>query len=378
MNQSTRSTNLILPANPQASYLAHAAEIDSAVQRVLRSGWYILGEEVAAFEREFAAYIGVSTALGVGSGTEALHLALRAGDIGAGDVVITVSHTAVATVAAIELAGAVPVLVDIDPETYTLDVTRLEETIAAHRDRVKAIIPVHLYGHPADMPRIMEIAVRHKLLVIEDCAQCHGATLNGRKTGTWGHMAAFSFYPTKNLGALGDGGALVTNDAALAERATLLRQYGWRERYISELAGLNTRLDEIQAAILRVKLRYLDADNARRRQIAETYTGALSKTHLILPPASTQARHVFHQYTVRSPQRDKLQAALKKSGVGAAILYPQPVHLQPAYRGRLMQSAGWLGHTERVCGELLCLPMHPHLSEAEVARVVDAVVTATR
>jgi dTDP-4-amino-4,6-dideoxygalactose transaminase len=276
------TSSFLLPADPKANYLAHKEEIDQAIRRVLDSGWYILGQEVAAFEQEFAQYLGVSQAVGVGSGTDALEIALRACGVGVGDAVITVSHTVVATVAAIELVGAMPVLVDIDPITFTLDPNRLEDTIAQHQgSRIKAIIPVHLYGHPAAMPAIKEIARRHDLYVIEDCAQSHGAAIKGRKTGAWGDLAAFSFYPTKNLGALGDGGAVVTDNAELAQKLRLLREYGWQRRYISEMPGMNTRLDEIQAAVLRVKLQYLDKENAQRRELAEVYNSRLSATPLV-------------------------------------------------------------------------------------------------
>ena len=370
---------MLLPANPHANYLAHKEEIDSAVRRVLEGGWYILGEEVAAFEREFAAYLGVSDAIGVGNGTDAIHLALRACGIGVGHEVITVSHTAIATVAAIELAGATPVLVDINPGTFTMDPERLAETLVVRRtNKLKAIVVVHLYGHPADMPAILEIARRHNLLVVEDCAQSHGALLDGRKTGTFGDVAAFSFYPTKNLGALGDGGAIATSNVEIAARARLLRQYGWRERYISELAGMNTRLDEMQASILRVKLHYLDAENTRRRQIASFYNAALLSTGLLLPQARPLASHVYHQYAVRSERRDELQAGLKQAGIGTAILYPKPAHLQPAYQGRLEAGSGGLEHSERVCREILCLPMHPQLSDKEVALVSNALVAVAR
>jgi dTDP-4-amino-4,6-dideoxygalactose transaminase len=269
---------MILQSNPKANFLAHEAEIRSAIARALESGWYILGGEVAAFEKEFAAFLGARHVVGVGNGTDALALVLRACGIGPGDAVITVSHTAVATVAAIELTGASPVLVDVEPETFTMDVNCLEEAIresVSKKLRLKAIVPVHLYGHPADMAAIMEIARRHGLRVIEDCAQAHGAVISGKMTGTFGDAAAFSFYPTKNLGALGDGGAVATDDPALAEKISQLREYGWKNR-ISQYAGLNSRLDEIQAAILRVKLKYLSAENARRREIAKLYDILLS------------------------------------------------------------------------------------------------------
>jgi dTDP-4-amino-4,6-dideoxygalactose transaminase len=368
---------LIPTADPRAGYLAHREEIDTAVRRVLEGGWYILGQEVASFEEEFARYLGVGHAVGVGSGTEALHLALRVLGVGLGDAVATVSHTAVATVAAIELAGATPVLVDIDPATFTLDPNRLEDALkaAGRGPRVRAVIPVHLYGHPAGLPAILDVAGRHDAVVIEDCAQSHGAALHGRRTGAWGRLAAFSFYPTKNLGALGDGGALVTDDPGLAERARLLREYGWRERYVSELPGLNTRLDELQAAVLRVKLRALDADNARRRELARLYDARLSATPLGLPRQRGPAEHVYHLYVVRSRRRDELRAFLKAGGVSAAVHYPVPVHLQPAYRERLAVGDDRLGQTELVCREVLSLPLYPQMSDAQAEYVCERIRT---
>ncbi len=373
---------LLLPADPRANYLAHKAEIDQAIHRVLDSGVYILGEEVAAFEQELARYLGVRYAIGVGCGTDALHLALRACAIGSGDAVMTVSHTAVATVAAIELAGATPLLVDIDPRTFTMDPNSLEDAIRRHSvgpqsgvgGRLRAIIPVHLYGHPADMPAIMDIARRYSLYVIEDCAQSHGAAIGGRKTGTWGHMAAFSFYPTKNLGALGDGGALVTNDPRLHDRARQLREYGWRERYISHLPGMNTRLDELHAAVLRVKLQYLDEENARRRQLARRYHTLLADTSLTLPLTATDVLHVYHQYVVRSLQRDALRSHLSQHGIGTLVHYPLPVHLQPAYRGRIPELAS-LRRTELIVPQVLSMPMHPQLDETRV-RTISQYITS--
>ena len=254
--------------DPHANYHAHRTEIDAAVQRVLDSGWYILGEEVVAFEREFADYVGASHAVGVASGTDALELALRACGVGAGDLVFTVAHTAVATVAAIELTGATPLLVDICPHSYTMDADCFQ---AALRDpppgRPRAVVPVHLYGHPADMPSICRIAMEYGLYVVEDCAQAHGAVIDGRTVGAWGHMAAFSFYPTKNLGALGDGGAVVSGDAGMAEKVRALRQYGWRKRYVSAAPGGNSRLDPLQAAILRAKLPHLHSENGDRKSV---------------------------------------------------------------------------------------------------------------
>jgi dTDP-4-amino-4,6-dideoxygalactose transaminase len=359
--------------DPKAGYLAHQAEIDSAIQRVLNSGWYILGREVESFEQEFATYIGVRHAVGVASGTDALELSLRACDVGPGDLVFTVSHTAVATVAVIELAGATPVLVDIDPVTYTMDPNCLEDALAHPPDgKPKAVIPVHLYGHPADMPSILELAKRHGLYVIEDCAQSHGATLDGRMTGAWGDIAAFSFYPTKNLGALGDGGMIVTDNPALAEQVRLLQQYGWRERYISDIPGGNSRLDELQAAVLRVKLRYLDTENMRRQNLAQTYKALLADAGLTLPGVRSCVTHVYHQYVVRLPQRDALRSYLRQVGIGTLIHYPVPVHLQPAYQGRLSIAAP-LPWTEHVARQILSLPMFPQLSDDQARRVGECI-----
>ncbi|MFC2105496.1 DegT/DnrJ/EryC1/StrS family aminotransferase [Candidatus Bipolaricaulota bacterium] len=356
---------LLLAADPLASYLAHKDEIDAAIARVLGNGRYILGREVASFEREFAAYIGIEFGIGVGSGTEALHVAMLACNIGFGDEVITTAHTAVASVASIELSQATPVLIDTDPESFTMDPHQIEAAITS---RTKAIMPVHLYGHPADMQTIVAIARHHRLYVIEDCAQSHGASFHGHKTGAWGDMAAFSFYPTKNLGALGDGGVVVTDNRELAERARLLREYGWRNRNTSEIPGLNTRLDELQAAILRVKLRYLDEENSRRRGYAQLYSALLSSTDLVLPNEKDDVCHVYHRYVVRSQWRDALKTYLKDRGVDTLIHYPVPVHLQPAYRGRLGDK-GSLPIAEQLCRETLSLPMYPELGEEQIRRI---------
>ncbi len=370
-----QSVDSITSANPGADYQLHRDSIHEAIERVLESGWYILGAEVNAFEEEFAGYLGAADVVGVGSATEALHLALRVLDIGPGDTVITVSHTAVATVAAIELAGAIPRFVDIDLDTYTMNPMLLELEIKSaikSGARLKAVIPVHLYGHPATMPAIMEIARRYGLAVIEDCAQSHGATIDGKMTGTWGDLAAFSFYPTKNLSALGDGGALVANEARLADRARIIRQYGWRKRYVSEIPGMNTRLDEIQASILRVKLRSLDKGNARRLDIAMLYGALLAGSSLALPQLAFRGRHVFHQYVVRTKNRDDLRAYLHENGVSALIHYPIPIHMQPAYH-RSDSDSGALPMTERAALEVLSLPLHPGTSDREVERVAQLV-----
>lgn len=378
--------SLTIPqTDPRANYLAHRAEIDAAIASVLDSGRYILGEQVMSFEREFAAYLGVRHAIGVGSGTDALHLALRACGMGPGRPVFTVAHTAVATVAAVELCGAMPVLVDINPADFTMDPQRLDETVgrilagpgwtrpsggaAPFRG---AVLPVHLYGQPADMTAILAIARRHELAVVEDCAQSHGATAAGRMTGSIGDIAAFSFYPTKNLGALGDGGAVATDDAGLAERVRLLREYGWRQRYISDIAGVNSRLDELQAALLRVKLRHLDAENARRQSIAAEYDRLLAGNGLTLPRVRPGATHVYHQYVIRTADRDALQTHLRTKAIGALIHYPVPVHLQPAYAGRLPGFAA-LPETEAAARQVLSLPLFAELTEAQV-RITAAAV----
>ncbi|MCP4110683.1 MAG: DegT/DnrJ/EryC1/StrS family aminotransferase [Desulfobacteraceae bacterium] len=359
---------MILCSNPKAQYLSYKDETDAAISRVLEKGWYILGQEVKAFEEEFASYIGVSYGIGVGSGTDAIHLALCSCGIGQGDEVITVSHTAVATVAAIELSGATPVLADIEPEFFTLDPDKLEAMITP---KTKAVIPVHLYGQPADLDIIMEIAAKYHLQVIEDCAQAHGAYYKDRRVGSYGDMACYSFYPTKNLGALGDGGMVVTNDEKLAEKAKLLREYGWAERYVSHIAGWNTRLDEIQAAILRVKLKYLDDDNSKRQHIAEIYNRELNTTNLILPEKRKNSSHVCHLYVIRSKKRDELLAFLREKGIGTLIHYPVPVHLQPAYKH--LSKSDSLPKTEQIADEIISLPIYPELSESEIQTVVKSV-----
>lgn len=353
----------------QAEYKALQHELDAAANRVLASGWYILGREVAAFEEEFAAYLGVTQAVGVASGTDAVLLACRALEIGPGDEVITVSHTAVATAAAIELSGATPVFVDIEPVTYTMDVSQVA---AAITPRTKAIIPVHIYGHPAEMDTLLALAQQHNLLVIEDCAQAHGARYKGKRVGTMGDAAAFSFYPTKNLGAIGDGGAVVTNHPAVANRLKMLRQYGWQQRYISDIAGYNSRLDELQAAFLRVKLRHLDAGNAMRRHLAALYNQRLAHLPLTLPTTQPECEPVFHLYVIQTEQRDVLQSYLAEQGIGTAIQYPVPVHRQPAYH-RLGYEVGSLPVTEGICGRILSLPMHPHLTEQELNQVSQTI-----
>jgi len=366
---------MIPQADPGAGYRARRAEIETAIARVLESGWYILGQEGRAFEQEFAAWLGTTRAIGCANGTDAIALILRGMGIGEDCTVATVSHTAVATVAAIEMVGAVPLLLDIDPDTYTMDPDELAAVIEAPPPGlppVRAAIPVHLYGQACDLDPMLAACRAGGVSLIEDCAQAHGATLQGRKLGTIGQAASFSFYPTKNLGALGDGGALATDDWELAERIAAIRQYGWKERYISDVVGVNSRLDEIQAAILRVKLRDLDANNARRRAIADAFDAVLSNGPLAPPVRRDAAEHVFHQYVIRVPERASVQARLREQGIGTGVHYPAPVHVQPAYRGRVALGPAGCAETERAAAEVLSLPIYPELTDEQVERICAA------
>jgi dTDP-4-amino-4,6-dideoxygalactose transaminase len=357
-------------ASPCAQYLAHKEAIEAAIDRVLASGNYVLGEEVDRFERAFAAYCGVEHAIGVGNGTDALILALRALGVGQDDEVVTVSHTALATVAAILATGATPVLVDVDPANYTIDPARIEEVIGP---RTTAIVVVHLYGRPVDLDAVEAIAKRHGLRLIEDCAQAAGARHRARRVGSVGDVASFSFYPTKNLGAIGDGGMVTTADATLAERVRKLRQYGWNATRETEDIGVNSRLDPLQAAILGVKLRHLDADNARRAEIAQRYAGGLAGLPLTLPASDNSVDHVYHLYVLACDDRDALAAYLAKEGVGSAVHYPVPVHRHKGYAERVRVAKSELPATNRLIGRILSLPIYPELADAEVDRVIAAV-----
>lgn len=372
---------MIPQANPGAGYRALKSEIDAAVVRALASGWYILGNELRAFEAEFAAWLGASHVVGCGNGTDAIALALRGLGIGPGATVVTVSHTAVATVAAIEMVGATPLLIDIERDFYTMDPEALRQVLEnppRGLPPIRAVVPVHLYGQPADLDRIVPLCRARGAALIEDCAQAHGARLHGKRVGTFGDAATFSFYPTKNLGALGDGGAVATSDPALAERIMALRQYGWHKHYISDEVGVNSRLDEVQAAILRVKLAHLDDHNARRRAIAEAFTAVLDRTALAIPRVRPDAEHVYHLYVTRSIERDRWQAALKDAGVGTGIHYPMPVHLQPAYKDRVALIPSGLGETESASREVLSLPVYPELTQSDVAAIGAALKTLLR
>ncbi len=342
------------------------AELVKAMENVLDSGWYILGKEVEAFEKEFAEFTGTSHAVGVASGTDALYISLKALDIGPGDEVITVSHTAVATVAAIVQTGAKPVFVDICEESYTMDPSQLPAAISA---RTKAIIPVHLYGQAADMDPILAIADSRGISVVEDCAQAHGALYKGKKVGSLGLMGAFSFYPTKNLGSMGDGGIIVTFDESIARKIRLLRQYGWQDRHISTLSGINSRLDEIQAAILRIKLKYLDTWNQKRRALAELYGRHIS--HVTKPAELSERKHVYHLYVIATPRRKDLMDHLKSRGIGTAIHYEFPVHLQGAYRKLILYEK--LPVTEKVCSQIISLPMYPELTAEDIKEISNSI-----
>lgn len=341
-------------------------ELEAAFRRVMESGWYILGPEVEAFEKEFAAYCGVRYCIGVGNGLDALHLILRAYGIGAGDEVIVPSNTYIATWLAVSYAGAIPVPVEPDERTYNIGPARIE---AAITPRTRAIIPVHLYGQPADMDPIIEIACKHNLRVIEDAAQAHGALYKSRRVGAFGDAAGFSFYPGKNLGALGDGGAVTTNDGWLAERINLLRNYGSRVKYHNEVKGFNSRLDELQSAFLSTKLRHLDANNARRREIASLYQKGLEGSALVLPAVPVWADPAWHLYVIRTERREVLQQSLETQGIESLIHYPIPPHLQNAYISDFA-STGSYPVAEQMAAEVISLPMGPHLSDEQVALVI--------
>ena len=352
----------------RAPYEELREELDAAYRRVMESGWYILGAEVAAFEREFAEYLGVKHCIGVGNGLDALVLALRAKGIGPGDEVIVPSNTYIATWLAANQVGATPVPVEPDERTFNIDPDRIEEKIT---EKTRAIIPVHLYGQPADMDPINAIAEKHGLFVLEDAAQAHGALYKGKRTGGLGHAAGFSFYPGKNLGALGDGGAVTTNDDALADKLRVLRNYGSRVKYVNEVRGFNSRLDEMQAAILRVKLGRLDEWNARRAGLARRYSENLAGIGLGLPHVPEWAEPVWHLYVVRTGVRDEMQRVLKESGVETLIHYPIPPHLQQAYADHGF-SADDLPIARQLAAEVLSLPMGPHLASHAQDQVIRA------
>lgn len=356
----------------KAQYHSIKPEIDAAIARVLDSCQFVLGSEVAGFEQEFAAYCGAAECIALNSGTSALHLALLAAGVGPGDEVITVPFTFVASVAAVLYAGARPVLVDIDPRTFTMDPAAIE---AAITPRTKAILPVHLYGQPADMDPILEIARRHGLIVIEDAAQAHGAKYKGRPVGSVGDMACFSFYPGKNLGAYGEGGAVTTSNPEFARTIRMLRDWGQDRKYHHLLRGYNYRMEGFQGAILRVKLRHLERWTEARRAVVNLYNDLLADSGVKTPTEMPWARHVYHVYTLRADDRDGLQASLQAEGIQTGIHYPVPAHLQPAYAD-LGYGRGAFPHAEAAAQQVLSLPLYPELSSQAVAEVAAAVKKA--
>jgi dTDP-4-amino-4,6-dideoxygalactose transaminase len=356
----------------QTQYRSLRGEIDAAVLKVLDSAQFVLGPAVAGFEKDFAAYCHTREAIGVNSGTSALHLALLSVGVGPGDEVITTPYTFVATAAAIEYAGARPVFVDVEPDYLTMDPAKIE---AAITPRTKAIVPVHLYGQAADMDPILEIARRRGIPVIEDACQSHGADYNGRRCGSFGELACFSFYPGKNLGAYGEGGAVVTDDPALTAKIRLLRAWGEEVRYEHKFRAFNYRMDGVQGAILGVKLKHLETWTEARRSRAATYRRLLADAPVKLPAERPGSRHVYHLFVVRTPERDRLRARLTDAGIQTGVHYPIPVHLQPAYRD-LGYSAGDFPVCEAASAEVLSLPMFPELTDAQIAEVAD-VVTAS-
>lgn len=358
-------------SDPRAGYLALKAEIDAAIHEVLQAPSYILGPFVERFEADMAAYVGMPHGIGVNNGTDAIHLALRGLGVGPGDEVITVSHTAVATVAGVRMAGAAPVLVDVDPVTYTISVEAARQAITP---RTKAIIAVHLYGHPAPLEPLLELCSDHGLFLVEDCAQAHGATYKGGMVGSFGTVSTFSFYPTKNLGAIGDAGMVLARDPEVARRIRLLRQYGWETPQHSLMEGWNSRMDPVQAAILSVKLHHLPGQIERRRALAARYTNALATLPVVLPVEVEGCRHAYHLYVVRVSDRrtrDDLREQLRLIGVNAGIHYPFPVHMQQAYAGALRN--GPMPVSEAAAATVLSLPLYPEMADADVDRVSSGV-----
>ena len=357
---------MILCSNPSEQFKSYQSEIELAVSTVMRSKNYILGEQVSLLEGEFAEYIGTSSAIGVANGTDAIEIALRSLNIGYGDEVITVSHTAVATVAAIEASGAKAVLVDIDPNFYTLNPNQLEMVLTK---KTKAVIAVHLYGNAVDLDSVLSFCKANKIFLIEDVSQAHGAKYKGKRLGSIGDIGCFSCYPTKNLGAIGDAGLVTTNNLDLANKVRMIREYGWRNR-TSMFPGRNSRLDEIQAAILRIKLKYLDSDNQKRRDTAKFYYDNLSLLPIEFPKISMNVESVFHLFVINVANQKKLIDYLKKEGVMAGIHYPLPVHLHPAYKDRVVISKD-MSVTEGIVKKIVSLPIYPELSINDANKVVN-------
>jgi dTDP-4-amino-4,6-dideoxygalactose transaminase len=358
---------MIYTAKPNAQFNSYKKKIEKSILRVLNSKKYILGNEVKNLEKEFSRYIGTKFAIGVANGTDALELALKALNIGIGDEVITVAHTAVATVSAIRSVGADPVIVDINSDTYTIDCSQIKRNITK---KTKAIIPVHIYGQSVEMDKIQKICKQNKIFLIEDVSQAHGAKFKKKKLGSFGDIACFSCYPTKNLGAIGDAGLITTNSNKYYSKIKMLREYGWANKYISSIEGRNSRLDEIQASILRIKLKNLDQDNLKRIKIAEFYNKNLDKNKYSLPFVPKNNYHVFHLYVIKTNNRNKLLKYLKLNGVFAGIHYPKPIHLQKAYYKKIKTSSN-LKNTEFVCNKILSLPIYPELTMREQRKIVS-------
>ncbi len=372
--RSARRDVEILQIDLRRAYTAYARELDTAVERVMRSGWYLIGKELQAFEQEWAEYLHVRETIGVANGTDAVELCLRALGLTERQAVIVPSHTAAATVTAVIRAGATPVFCDLDERSMTLDPVSVRRAIEVCQVRgfdCRAIIAVHLYGHPVAVDEIESIVETFGLVWVEDAAQAHGASYNGRHVGGFGQAAAFSFYPTKNLAACGDGGAVVTNDSEVANRVRQLRQYGWNEERLAQNVGQNSRLDELQAAILRVRLRSLDSEIAARNRIAQKYIEQLSGSEIILPEVPPNLVHAFHQFVIRVGDRESVRARLLEEGIATAVHYPVPLHKQPAFAKYALPEIS-LSRTEQVAREVISLPMHPWLTETEVSRVCQA------
>jgi dTDP-4-amino-4,6-dideoxygalactose transaminase len=368
--KTTMHEKFIPVANPKLRFVEKKNEFLKAAESVIESGMYILGNEVSSFEKEFAEYIGVKYCVGVANGTDAIAIALKGLGVKSGDEVITVSHSAVATVAAIEMAEAVPVFADIEPDTRCMDPENITKLISS---KTKVIIPVHIYGQPARIKEILSIARSKGIKVLEDCAQAHGATVDNKKVGSFGDVAAFSFYPTKNLGAIGDGGAVVTNSFEVFQNARALRQYGWHQRYISDFPGVNSRLDELQAAFLRIKLKELDRDNSRRNEIAKKYSSSIKNLNLQVPVSIPNTYHVYHLYVIESEKRNELAKFLAENNIGTSLHYPAPIHQQHAYLGRIKGESN-LNVTEKLYQNILTLPMFPELNNEEVDCVISAII----
>lgn len=356
-----------------AQYRVIQPEIDEAIRSVLESGQFILGPQVGALEQEVAAYLGTAHAVGVGSGTDALVLALRALDVGPGDEVILPTYTFFATAEAVMLVGATPVLVDIEPTTYGIDVDQVRKKVSG---RTKAIIPVHLFGHPADMGALLECAREYGLRILEDNAQAIGAEYHGHKTGSLGNVGCLSFFPSKNLGAYGDAGMVVTNDPEIADRVRMLRTHGWRKKYCAEFVGYNSRLDELQAAILRVKLRHLEAWNGERRRLATVYDRAFAGMDIVVPREARGSKHVYHLYVIRVGDRDRVQLFLKGRGIATGVYYPRPIHALDACRGYRKADGGY-PISDRCARDVLAIPLYPELAAADARGIAATVREAT-